>query len=136
MIGSVGSGKSTFVQNNLSTYVRINRDTLKTKEKCLARAEECIKANQHLVIDNTNPKQEDRKIFIDLAKKYSKEFIFYSLDYPVRAFYIEVTKDLCMHNDSQREINKHRTHLSGKVGRIPIHTFFKNFEMPTVIEIL
>ena len=40
MVGSVGSGKSTFVVNNLNSYVRINRDTLKTKEKCLAKAEE------------------------------------------------------------------------------------------------
>ena len=45
MIGSVGSGKSTFVGNYLKDYVRINRDTLKTKEKCLAKAEEAIKNN-------------------------------------------------------------------------------------------
>jgi len=35
MVGSVGSGKSTFISNYLKDYTRINRDTLKTKEKCL-----------------------------------------------------------------------------------------------------
>jgi len=42
MVGSVGSGKSTFVQNHLKDYTRINRDALKTKEKCLQKAEEAI----------------------------------------------------------------------------------------------
>jgi predicted kinase len=49
-----------------------------------------MKENKHVVIDNTNPKAVDRKAYIDLAKK---------LAYPVRAFYLEVTKDLAMHND-------------------------------------
>jgi hypothetical protein len=30
-VGSPGSGKSTFWQNYMSKYARINRDTLKTK---------------------------------------------------------------------------------------------------------
>lgn len=38
MIGAPGSGKSTFVVNHLVDYTRVNRDTLKTKEKCLAVA--------------------------------------------------------------------------------------------------
>jgi bifunctional polynucleotide phosphatase/kinase len=33
-VGSPASGKSTFWQTYLSKYSRINRDTLKTKEKC------------------------------------------------------------------------------------------------------
>ena len=43
LIGSVGSGKSTFVGTYLKDYTRINRDTLKTKEKCHAEAEKCMK---------------------------------------------------------------------------------------------
>lgn len=38
MCGSPGSGKSTFWSNYLSGYERVNRDTLKTKEKCYKKA--------------------------------------------------------------------------------------------------
>lgn len=37
--GSAGSGKSTFWKNYMKKYVRVNRDTLNTKEKCLQVAE-------------------------------------------------------------------------------------------------
>lgn len=47
---------------------------------------------------------------------------------------MEVTKDLAMHNDAQRDINVHRKHHSKKVGKIPIHSFFKHMELPTVAE--
>lgn len=52
------------------------KDTLKTKEKCLKVAEEAIVAKKSCVIDNTNPAPEDRKIYIDLAKKYSNWWNF------------------------------------------------------------
>lgn len=38
-VGSPGSGKSTFWQNYLSSYPRVDVDTLKTKEKCYKVAE-------------------------------------------------------------------------------------------------
>jgi len=58
--GSPGSGKSTFWQTHYSDYSRINRDTLKTKEKCLKVAAEEINKKKSVVIDNTNPSKEDR----------------------------------------------------------------------------
>jgi bifunctional polynucleotide phosphatase/kinase len=39
-VGSPGSGKSTFLHTYMSKYSRVNRDTLKTKEKCYKVAEE------------------------------------------------------------------------------------------------
>lgn len=75
-VGSPGSGKSTFWKNHLSSYERINRDTLKTKEKCLKVAEEAMKNGKNLVIDNTNPSAEDRKAYIQLAKSHSNIFIY------------------------------------------------------------
>jgi bifunctional polynucleotide phosphatase/kinase len=38
-------------------YERVNRDSLKTKEKCYKVAEGYIKEGKSLVIDNTNPKK-------------------------------------------------------------------------------
>lgn len=120
-VGSPGSGKSTFWQNYMPKYSRINRDTLKTKEKCYKVAEEEIKKGNSIIIDNTNPKADDRKYFIDLAKKYG---------YKVRCFQFLTTKEVCFHNDYQRVSNDKRNHLSGKAGSIPIHSFFKYLEEP------
>ncbi|KAL4456188.1 hypothetical protein ABPG74_014149 [Tetrahymena malaccensis] len=122
MIGSAGSGKSTFVQNYLKDYVRVNRDTLKTMPKCLEAAEKAIQQKKNVVVDNTNPTVESRKDFIALAKKHKIQ---------VRAFDLQITKDLAFHLDNQRENNKNRTHFSKRVGKIPIHKFFKDYQAPT-----
>jgi bifunctional polynucleotide phosphatase/kinase len=123
--GAPGCGKSTFLRNHMGKYERINRDTLKTKEKCYAVAEGCIKEGKSVVIDNTCPKKEDRKYFIGLAKKHG---------YKVRCFYFLTPKEICFHNDAQRVSNHVRKHFSGRVGKIPINSFFKNFEKPTTDE--
>jgi bifunctional polynucleotide phosphatase/kinase len=115
-VGSPGSGKSTFWSNYLSKYARVNRDTLKTKEKCYKVAEEEILKGNSVVIDNTNPKKEDRSYFIGLAKKHGIK---------VRCFRFLTPKEICFHNDYQRVCNDKRKHLSGKAGSVPIHTFFK-----------
>ena len=80
-----------------------------------------MKKGKSVVIDNTNPKEENRKYYIDLAKKYG---------FKVRCFEFLTPKDICFHNDYQRVANEHRKHLSGKAGSIPIHTFFKYKEEP------
>lgn len=103
----------------------MNRDTLKTKEKCYKVAETEIKAGKSVIIDNTNPKVEDRKYFIDLAKQYK---------YQVRCFSFLTTKEICFHNDYQRLVSDAREHLSKKAGSIPIHSWFKYKEDPTLGE--
>jgi len=52
----------------------------------------------------------------------------------VRCFEFLTEKDVCFHNDYQRVANDKRNHLSGKVGSIPIHSFFKYKEPPTLDE--
>lgn len=39
-------------------------------------------------------------------------------------------KATCMHNNGQRTINTARDHLSKKVSKVVIHTFFKNGVKP------
>ena len=125
MVGGPGSGKSTFCTTHLPNYVRVNRDTLKTKEKCYKVADQQLSQGKSVVIDNTNPKKEDRNYFIGLAKKHGVK---------VRCFEMLTPKDICFHNDYQRVANDQRKHLSGKAGSIPIHTFFKYKEEPQVNE--
>jgi bifunctional polynucleotide phosphatase/kinase len=74
-----------------------------------------------VVIDNTNPTPDVRARYTKIAKE---------LKVPVRCFYFDVDKKVCMHNNLQRKNNEHREHLSGKVPDIPIHSFFKNHVKP------
>jgi len=61
MVGCPGSGKSTFTKNHLKNYNRINRDTLKTMNKCLDAAERYMKNGKNVVIDNQNHTIEHRQ---------------------------------------------------------------------------
>ena len=127
LIGSPGSGKSTFCENNLTPkgYVRINQDTLKTREKVVKCLEENLKEGKKVVIDSTNPEKKGRGEYIKICKSHG---------YFIRAFNFSISKDLAMHLNNLRAINKKRKHFSGYVNAIPIHAFFKNYEEPTKIE--
>ena len=127
LIGSPGSGKSTFTENNLvpKGYIRINQDNLKSKEKVIKCLLQNIKEGKKIVIDSTNPQKNGRSEFLKLCKDNN---------YPVRAFVFQVSKDLAFHLNNLRAINKNRKHYSGHVNNIPIHTFFKNFEQPEIKE--
>jgi len=87
MVGYPGSGKSTISKsiqengllNNIYYHI-INRDTLKTNEKCIKEMEKNIKLNYSIIIDNTNPSKIDRKKFIDIGKKYNYNIVIIELD--------------------------------------------------------
>ena len=123
LIGSPGSGKSNFTENNLVPrgYVRINQDNLKTREKVLKCLDDNLKKGNKVVIDSTNPIKENRSEYIKMCKKSG---------YYVRCFNFKVSKELAMHLNNLRAINKSRKHFSGYVNAIPIHTFFKNYQEP------
>jgi len=124
-VGSPASGKSTFWKNHLPDYIRVNNDTLKTAEKCLKVMREALTSGKSCVIDNTNPTAEVRARYLSVAQE---------LHIPARCFLFRLPKELAFHLDTLREVNKHRTHLSKRVGSMPIHTFFKKFEEPQVQE--
>lgn len=100
MVGYPGSGKSTIAQlvqekgllNNIY-YEIINRDTLKTMQKCINETIKYIKLNYSIIIDNTNPSREDRKKFIDIGQKYN---------YNITIIEVNTTKDEAIHNNYYR----------------------------------
>ena len=94
-VGAPGAGKSTFWQNNLSDYVRVNNDTLKTKEKCMKVCREALDSGKSAVIDNTNPDKDTRSRYTKIAKEKNV---------PIRCFYFDYEKQICMHNNKQRKI--------------------------------
>jgi len=124
-VGSPGCGKSTFWKNYMPEYVRVNNDTLKTPEKCQKVCKEALEQGKSAVIDNTNPTPDVRKRYISIAESFKV---------PVRCFYFEVEKERCLHNNQQRAANLHHLHLSSRVPKIPIHSFFKNSIKPTIKE--
>ncbi|OMJ84442.1 hypothetical protein SteCoe_14455 [Stentor coeruleus] len=124
-VGSPGSGKSTFWKNYLSNYTRVNNDTLKSKEKCLKTMRASLQNNKSCVIDNTNPTTIVRAEYIAVAKEFN---------IPVRCFIFRMPKDMAFHLDTLRRVNKHRNHLSGRVGSMPIHKFYKDFNEPNLKE--
>ncbi|MDE6365679.1 MAG: ATP-binding protein [Lachnospiraceae bacterium] len=77
MTGIQASGKSTFCKNYLSESVRINLDTLHTRNKENIAMDEAFQAKKDMVIDNTNPTAEDRKKYILKAKEHGYRVIGY-----------------------------------------------------------
>lgn len=125
MIGYPGSGKSTFVRNYISknNYSVINRDTLKTMQRCIHECEKYMTNGKSIVIDNTNPSIDDRKKFIELAKLNK---------YIVRCFVMDTSIELSKHN------SYYRNYISnGKINHIPdiaYNIYKKKFTEPIIEE--
>ncbi|XP_047123558.1 bifunctional polynucleotide phosphatase/kinase [Hydra vulgaris] len=121
-VGSPAAGKSFFAKNYLEPklYVIVNRDSLKTIEKCISLAEKSLKNKKSVVIDNTNPSKEARKVFIDLAKKYNVS---------VRCFNFQTPLELAHHLNRFRQIVS-----GGTIRRVPdvgFNTFKSKFQPPS-----
>ena len=77
MIGIQGSGKSTFCARYLSGLVRVNLDTLKTRNNEKRLIEKCFEEGVGFVVDNTNPTHADRARYIAPAKARGYRVIGY-----------------------------------------------------------
>jgi predicted kinase len=77
-IGVQASGKSTFYKERFAdTHIRINLDMLKTRHREEILVNACLQAHQSFVVDNTNPRVEDRQRYITPAKAAGFEVIGY-----------------------------------------------------------
>ncbi len=77
MTGIQASGKSTFCKSNLPGYVRINLDTLHTRNKENLAMDEAFCAKRDIVIDNTNPTAAERRKYILKAREHGYRVIGY-----------------------------------------------------------
>ncbi|EGG24188.1 SAP DNA-binding domain-containing protein [Cavenderia fasciculata] len=123
MVGLPASGKSTFTETHFvpAGYSRVNRDTLKTKEACYKACQFALDQGKSVVIDNTNPSKEDRKVFIDMAKK---------LGLPIRCFRMNTPLDLAQHLNYFRERKQGVKH----VPNIGYNMFNKCLQEPQLNE--
>lgn len=74
MVGPPASGKSSIARylSSNNNFKIINQDTLKTLKKCICQTKLYISSNESVIIDNTNPSLETRKLFIELARNNYK----------------------------------------------------------------
>eukprot|EP01083_Nonionella_stella_P199913 732738_1 len=107
MRGPPGCGKSTFAKKYLvcAGYEWINRDTLKTKKKCIDAAKKALKNGKNVVIDNTNPDYNAREPYIKVGKQFKAN---------IRLFNMTTDRQVAEHMNLVRErITK------GQTKRIP-----------------
>lgn len=87
LIGLQGAGKSTFRRKFFdATHVVVSKDLLRNNRRPQRRQLELIHAalekRASVVVDNTNPRPEDRAALIEVARQYGA---------PVRGFYLSCT---------------------------------------------
>ncbi|CAB11157.2 DNA kinase/phosphatase Pnk1 [Schizosaccharomyces pombe] len=123
LVGFPSSGKSTLAESQIVTqgYERVNQDILKTKSKCIKAAIEALKKEKSVVIDNTNPTIESRKMWIDIAQEF---------EIPIRCIHLQSSEELARHNNVFRYIH----HNQKQLPEIAFNSFKSRFQMPTVEE--
>ena len=113
-VGMPGSGKTTFYETYLKPtgkWKHVNRDTLKTKERCLKSMESHLSYGHSVIIDNTNPSCDDRKLYIEKC-----------IHYRIPVMILHFVRD-------GHSANKHR---SEPVPDIGYRMYFKKFQDPSI----
>ncbi|GAB0095715.1 Polynucleotide kinase 3 phosphatase [Sergentomyia squamirostris] len=124
MVGSPGSGKSSFVRNNYSgqKYEVVSRDRLGTWQKCASAAATALQNGKSVIVDNTNPDMESRRRYLEVAKKAKCS---------CRAFVMTTTQMQARHNIAFRELID-PTHV--KINEIVLNSYKSKFKEPTTAE--
>lgn len=103
-VGMPGSGKSTYYTKYLSEYIHISQDNLGSRAKVMKELDKSLETNKTIVVDSTNPSQEDREEYYEKAQKHG---------YNIKVLYFLV---------NGTGFNKLR---EKKVPNIVYHTYFK-----------
>jgi bifunctional polynucleotide phosphatase/kinase len=110
-VGMPGSGKSTFYHTNLKEHIHIEQDKIGTRPKLLKELDKSLTTGKSIVIDSTNPIQENRLEYYEKAKKHN---------YNIKVIYFLV---------NGTGFNKLR---EKPVPDIVYHIYFKKLEPPTI----
>ncbi|KAF2759782.1 PNK3P-domain-containing protein [Pseudovirgaria hyperparasitica] len=97
--GSPAAGKSTYYWRHLKPlgYERVNQDILKTRDRCLKVADDLLRENKSVAVDNTNADPEVRAYWVELARKHKV---------PIRCVLFTADPRLCEHNDVVRSLGE------------------------------
>jgi predicted kinase len=76
--GIPATGITTFYQQHfLPTHVRISLDLLRPRHRANIFLEACLQTRQKFVVNNTNPKVQERAKYINLARQVGYEIMGY-----------------------------------------------------------
>ncbi|ALJ01048.1 AAA family ATPase [Rufibacter tibetensis] len=118
-MGLQASGKSTFYkQRFFNSHVRISMDLLRTRNRERLFLQLCLKTSAKLVIDNTNPRKEDRAGYIAQLKERR---------YQVVAYFFQTSVQDALARNSAREGRD-------KVKDIALYDVRKKLEPPSFEE--
>lgn len=114
MVGMQGTGKSAYAKKELipKGYVHISSDNFKSnKEQMFREVKKVLNTGKNVVIDATNPKQEDRQRYYDMATR---------LGYNIVVLYF-----------ARNGYGWNELRGENKVPRIAYNLYFKNLDPPT-----
>ncbi|SET49211.1 ATP-binding protein [Paenibacillus sp. NFR01] len=119
LTGIQASGKSTFCKERFyNTHMRINLDLLRTRHRENVFLEASFRTSMSFVVDNTNPTVEERKKYIDLARKYN---------YKIIGYYFEPNYELSYERNERRQGKE-------KVREAGLKSTLKKLQMPAYAE--
>jgi predicted kinase len=70
-VGMPGSGKSSYCHKNLKEHIHIEQDKIGTRAKVLKELDKSFLTGKSIVIDSTNPTQENRLEYYEKARKHN-----------------------------------------------------------------
>lgn len=109
-VGMAGSGKSTYYFKYLQDHIHLEQDRLGSHAKVIRSLDNALLTVKSIVIDATNPKQENRMEYYEKALKHG---------YIIKVLYFLV---------NGTGVNKLR---ENPVPIIAYHLYFKNLDPPT-----
>ena len=122
MIGIQGSGKSTFYRKFLANdFVRVNLDTLKTRQQEASLIAACFKEGKSFAVDNTNPTKVDRQRYIPTAKAKGYQVVGYFMESKL--------KECIARNDLREGAEKiPRTAIAATSNKLQLPTYDEGFD--------
>ena len=126
-VGYPASGKSTFFQEHMEVkgYCHVNRDSLGSWQKCVAKCTEYLTSGKNVVVDNTNPDRDSRSRYIQVGK---------GLKIPVRCFHFVVSEAHAKHNNRFRELTRKEGDKHSKISDMVFNIFKSKYVEPKLDE--
>lgn len=123
LVGLQASGKTSFYGRHFAdTHMHVSKDLMRNarnrQARQLALIEQALSRGRSVVVDNTNPRVEDRAPLIRLGKASGARIAGYGF---------EASVSECMRRNAAREGR-------ARVPEIAIHSTARKLEHPTAIE--